>query len=161
MLYKAAFVSFAIHCSNRVISKNISNAGVRLLWSLEKVSLAGLLPGEQGWAGRWSLAEVNRAGQSCQGASRGTALTHCVLWQLLREAFDVSACPQIGEPQNYPQVPPQTARDWSRAAAAAECTPWMNKKSLPNSFRCMTSSSVCVSLCAKSLFIKDCIPWLN
>lgn len=67
MLYKGAFVSFAIHCSNRVISKNMSNAGSEAALEPEKVCMAGVLGG----AGLWVQMEPgsgSRAGQSCQGA---------------------------------------------------------------------------------------------
>lgn len=64
MLYKGAFVSFAIHCSNRVIAKNISSAGSGAA-SLEKVSLAGAAGG----AGQMEHGQVSRAEQSsAQGA---------------------------------------------------------------------------------------------
>lgn len=89
MLYNGAFVSLVIHCSKRVISKYISDAGARLLWSGRKVSVQQRCPGQRAVAadGAWPSEPSRSERVRGEGASRGAALTHCVLSPALLGGF--------------------------------------------------------------------------
>lgn len=123
--------------------KILAVQGGRLLWSLEKVSMAGA-GGEQGQV----------RSEQRPGCSRGPALTHCLLWQLLWESFGgvlrqrvEGAFSSVSTGWGTPKVSAGSSLDSERDCLLRGCSPQLSAPLNEQEIKQLQMCDFCKCLC--------------